>query len=249
MVSEKCYCYCSCPPGIYPEVRLLGTHTFAVESPKRDAYQRPEWIIDCSPEGGCRYRINDEKTFHTRRPHDVYIYSSDAVRLEDSPEPARSHTAFIIFTGGELLGFNQLLNTDGYAVVRDQEQLAGKVLFAAPTQCLVAGTGNWMAARETLYKIAQLLRLAAPLPHPGRWKLAANDVATIRERVGMLERRLRSHAASGITLNQLASEMSCSVTTLNTRYRKLTGRSVGQALLNIRVEMVCTALSSGRPLA
>lgn len=251
MSTEQLYYYTPKTLEITPKVKMVGRHVH-VNPRSTISYCRPDWVMDISTEGGNYFKVGNMNKMIKRSPNIILIYPPFTTYYEKiMVNKRKNHSAFMIFSGGELLGFDRLVNNEmGLAVVKDNEGMIGKLLFEAPKQCRNAGISGAFTAQISLYKIATLLQSSEPEKNPGFWRLSTyKNLINKQQWITRIHDEMQKRMKEGISLDELASKVNCSITTLNNRYRKATGKTVWQAFLEMRINAVKFALGGDETLA
>ncbi len=219
--------------------------------PYNGEYTHPHWVLDYAYEGGGKVNVNGGG-FRGRKPGEAHLYPPGTHYIENSDSLPRRpfDVAFIVFSGGRELGLEPLTaNPAGFAAIDDPDSRLAALFDRVGADCRAAGPDAWMAANMFLYETAILLKSLSAGRTSWRKRLRPNLPGTSPE---LWAESVRAHlqaALNGpVSLEKLAENMHCSVSTLTHEYRAVSGETVWKALLRLRVEAAKALLPGGRPL-
>ena len=215
--------------------------------------RKKEWVLDYTVDycGLCLAGHHNRKWL-PRTSGIAHLYAPGTPYREDTrglDVPIESR--YIIFTGGELAGLDKFTgNKDGFARFHDPENLLGDLLYNIASS--KPGTDRSFWETQSIFcSIIELLHrhTAKMTDTENSWAISSDKVHTedelfIEKAEGFMRKKLSEY----VELEDIAHFLNVSPSTLSHKYRKLTGRSPLDSLLNMRINEAKTLLLRGEKL-
>lgn len=213
--------------------------------------RQPNWVLDYEFTSYGRYRTQSGRVpWRARMPHTVHLYPPGVAFWEDTRgEGGYRHSAWICFAGGEAAGLNDLVHPRlGYGRFLDPHHQFGTLL----REIVRIGQGERDAGFWRVQAVfANMLNLLLRSIHDEAetYRLPEADaVDNVSDFVRSVDRYLRTHIGDHITLDTIARQVHVSVSTLSHRYRRETGRTPIEHLIELRIGQAKMLLVRGMGL-
>ncbi len=247
-VSE---CYFASPEdNIRPGVVLLA-NALRKQPGTSGEHRNPNWVLDYSLTPCGSTRVGSPDSPYKPRPGGRgHLYAPGTSYWETSSEselPSRS--CYIVFRGGEELGLERFLTGEfRFAEITDDSRRLERIICPGVGKAL---NGGFFQAQIVLYQLADILQSLRSGDEVGQWiLLPENSSGQTADSDWLREAKqyLQSNISRKVTLDTMANAMNCSKSTLVHRYRSLSGETVWQSLVGLRINAASILLSGGKPL-
>ncbi|MFZ2655335.1 MAG: helix-turn-helix transcriptional regulator [Victivallales bacterium] len=215
--------------------------------------RKKEWVLDYTVDdcGLCLAGHHNRKWL-PRTSGIAHLYAPGTPYREDTRGlDAPIESRYIIFTGGELTGLDKFTgNKDGFARFHDPENLLGVLLYNIASSKQGTERSFW-ETQSIFYSIIELLHkhTAKMTATENSWAISSDKVRTEDEIfIEKVESFMSKNLSSYVELKNIARFLNVSPSTLSHKYRKLTGRSPLDSLLNMRINEAKTLLLRGEKL-
>lgn len=214
-------------------------------------HRNPNWVLDYSLTPCGSVRVGSPDSPYKPRPGGIgHLYAPRTSYWEESPESALpSRSCYIVFRGGEALGFERFFTGEfRFARITDDSRRLERIICPGVGKAL---HGGYFQAQIVLYQVAGILQSLRPGDEPGQWVLPPEDSSGQTADSDWLreaKQYLQSNISRKVTLDSMAHAMNCSKSTLVHRYRSLSGETVWQTLVGLRINAASILLSGGKPL-
>lgn len=209
------------------------------------------WVFDYSISDYGRYKVGKRSRVWRERPARIgHLYPPHVPYTEDlrkAPKPIED--AWVIFTGGELVGLHKLIPKNYlYARFIDPEGLCHPLLQKAARIGKEEGNAGFWKAQAVLCELIGLLIASRHVEHE------SYQIGSTRQKSGLsswaesVQDYLQTQCARPLHLNEIARHFNVSLSTLCHRYHAETGESPINARLRMRVEIAKTLLLKGQTL-
>ena len=219
--------------------------------PRNRSIQLPCWLIDALLlPGTIRCRVGSSQRWESRHLNELFLYQPYTPFDEvHEPEPERANT-FIMFSGGELAGLEKLFAPgERYVKLFDPERkIINKIVDLARMGTL-EGEASFWKAQLLLYEILGLMQTTRRNNKPNELEFPASSVTGNSGLAARADRLLLDHIAEPLTREMVARELGMSVSSLSHKYLQLTGKTLMQRRMELRLQQVRSMLDSGRTLA
>lgn len=208
------------------------------------------WALEYhSKDAGFIELRNDPGNWRKRRANSVHIYAPGCSYREDTRKadlPLEEN--YFLFTGAEVCGFTDLLDSDLlFAVLHDPEGKVGDLMRKAGELCEIGSVRAFWKVQALFMEIIQLL-ISARNKDKGSWSLdsvAKEFDPTFADEV---EQYLRKNIAQNVKTSAIARYMKVSESSLNHKFKDETGTSPINRLIEIRIDFVKSLLLKGEKL-
>lgn len=235
--------------SVFP--RLLDVMEIRGDYPRRAHRGRQTcWVLDYEFTSHGRYRASSSAMpWRSRLPHTAHLYPPGCDYWEDTRrETGYRHSAWICFVGGKVARLDRLLAPQsGYARFVDAHHQLGALLREIASIGRRKGDGGFWQAQAVFARIIDLLCRSR---HDRRetYRVPHLDAVGPSDMVQAVERYLRTHIGDRIRLADLARHAHVSVSTLSHRFRRETGRSPIERLVELRIDHARMLILRGMPL-
>ena len=220
-------------------------------NPSRLHILHQEWVIDCSI-SDCGYcRVGDENApWLPRTPRVVHLYPPGTKFWENgSDRPLPISSAYIIFRGGENAGLRKFATgSPAFGRFNDVGGKIGEILDEMATLGTSGGDASFWLEQALLFRLFDYLHTAIPVAGGASYEwtfpVGGQDCAdaAFRRQVNEL---LSERLGETIGLEEMASALRVSSSTLSHRYRKVAGESPMQTLAKLRINTAKALLLKG----
>jgi len=211
------------------------------------------WVLDYSVDdcGLCLAGHHNRKWL-PRTSGIAHLYAPGTPYREDTrglDVPIESR--YIIFAGGELAGLDKFTGSrSGFARFHDPENILGGLLYNIASSTVGTERSLW-ETQSIFYSIIELLHRHTSKMNDTEncWTINSDKVQTEDELfIEKAERFMRKKLSGYVELEDISRFLNVSSSTLSHKYRKLTGRSPLDSLLNMRINEAKTLLLRGEKL-
>lgn len=206
----------------------------------------PVWVMDYNVDAGIFIGAGEGAAVW-RKPGTVHLYRPGVTFRERCGSPEELEGFSILFSGGEALHVDSLLNPAGMAAFADPERIFLAALKQWTRETAEAG---FFAAQAGLFRIARLLQAAVP-EKDGRFQLVSGCCGAPASDEFWLDearRLIQCQLSAPFRISSLAAKLACSASGFSHRFRKLAGESPGAFAMRCRLEKAELLLTSGYPL-
>jgi AraC-like DNA-binding protein len=208
------------------------------------------WALEYhSKDAGFIELRNDPGKWRKRRADSVHIYGPECFYREDTQKadlPLEEN--YFIFTGGEVCGFTDLLDSGLlFAVLHDPEGKVGHLMRKAGELCEIGGMRAFWKVQALFMEIIQLL-MSARNKSKGSWTLDCVDKEFEPGFADEVEQYLRKNIAQNVKTSEIARYMKVSESSLNHKFKDKTGTSPINRLIEIRMDFAKSLLLKGEKL-
>ncbi|HBC88303.1 MAG TPA: hypothetical protein DCZ94_15230 [Lentisphaeria bacterium] len=214
--------------------------------------RKKEWVLDYSVDDCGLCRPGHCRKWLPRTSGIAHLYAPGTPYREDTrglDVPIESR--YIIFSGGELAVLDKFTGKrDRFAIFHDPENLLGDLLYNIASSKPGTERSFW-ETQSIFYSIIELLHknTAKMTDRENSWAISSDKVQTEDELfIEKVESFMRKKLSEYVELEDIASFLNVSPSTLSHKYRKLTGRSPLDSLLNMRINEAKTLLLRGDKL-
>ncbi len=214
--------------------------------------KHPLWVIDYTFNKAGLSRVGSPgRRWRPRPPRSAHLYPPETVYWEEYPRHADpvSHSAFVIFSGGDVGGLNELIDEGpGYARFLDPERTLGTLLEDIARVGRTEGERGIWQAQSLFFSLLNLLHCSEPAEGYDRRIIGSSPEPVASDFVQAADEYLSRHLAEKIGLPDLARHLHVSESTLSHRYQKETGQSPVRRLIRMRVNLAKALIVKGQPL-
>jgi len=122
----------------------------------------PNWVLDYNftKSDFCRIK-NQADPWKLRKQNIAHLYAPNTPYWEKgSGKKIPVHCAWIIFDGGEKIGFDHITGQDGFARFIDNDNILGSLLLKCASLGQEKGETGFWSVQSIFYKIIELLKNA-----------------------------------------------------------------------------------------
>jgi len=209
------------------------------------------WVFDYSISHYGRYKVGKRScVWRERLPRIGHLYPPHVPYTEDkrkAPRPIKE--AWVIFTGGELVGLHRLIPKKYlYARFSDPEGICQPLIQKAARIGMEEGNAGFWKAQAVLCEIISLLISSRHVENESYQIGADNQTSGLSPWAESVQNYLRAQSVLPLHLNEIARHFNVSLSTLCHRYHAETGESPMNARLRMRIEIAKIFLLKGQTL-
>ncbi len=218
--------------------------------PRERRIELPFWLIDATTlPGEVLMRVPPENDWHPRRPLELYLYKPYTCFEERHAVEEERANVFIMFSGGEYAGLDELFQPgERYLRLYDADRRVCDRITRAAQRGMLDGDASFWDAQLLLYEILSCWRGAVRTGEPHQLAYPGKNGSSEEDLVRRVDRLLFAHLAEPCSRTWLAAELGISVSTLSHCYRELTGRTIMQRRMELRLDQAASLLESGLTL-
>ncbi|MDD5727847.1 MAG: helix-turn-helix transcriptional regulator [Victivallales bacterium] len=209
-----------------------------------------EWALEYHSRAAGFIELRDEPNrWRPRRARSIHLYAPGCYYREDTRKadfPLEEN--WFIFAAGKTEIFRQLFDSDlRFAAILDPDEKIGGLMRKAGEACELEGVRAFWNVQALFMEIIQLLT-AVYRVRRDEWIINAEAEKTGNDFARETERYLRKNVARNLKTADIARYMKVSESSLNHRFKAITGISPIARLIEIRMEFAKTLLLKGEKL-
>ncbi|MBN1436567.1 MAG: helix-turn-helix transcriptional regulator [Sedimentisphaerales bacterium] len=231
-------------PDVTP--RVLSTID-SVSPPSENVHKSlyPNWVLDYNFTRSDVCRIKDQAApWRLRKQNIAHLYSPGTPYWEKaSDKKIPVHCVWIIFDGGEKIGFDDITGQNGFARFIDNDNILGNLLLECASLGQEKGESGFWSVQSIFYRIIELLKNAQYQSDQASYIISETDNET--DFVLQVQNYLKSNLSLKVTISEIATHFQMSDSSFAHTYKKLTGKTPIASLIDARINLAKNLLLRG----
>ncbi len=234
-------------PGVSPQILSACFHPRAGGWKSR-RIKHAAWVLDTLNRGEGHFRVGSPRApWRKRFGGTAHLYAPGVAYWEQVPDARKPPDAcYLTFSGGAAVGLSTMATgPGGFAAILDPEgQIFERIQHLARTG-QHKGEHGFFEAQAELFQILDVLR-GAQQTRSGEFLVRTAGKTppdpSLSERATIF---MKENLSRRITLAQMAGHLHVSASSLSHRFRRETGETPQQALIQLRIQAACDLILHG----